>query len=516
MKKLTAQYKNGKKALFMDKEIRIFIYKLRRRLGIQKAMNIFPFVLSIGFFLGFLHILFGYFHPFYYASIIASFWILTSVLFGVIYFFFHFPKEQEAAHMGDAIIGQERLLTALELRGKNEPISCLQKKDAISYIAVCNIKESFPYQLHFKQLLLCIFMASLFFLFLYLPSKAKLEAEKLHALKQDIKEELILVDDVEKEITQEKISEKQTPSALETIGKKLDKDDKLDTIKELLEQTKKEYSSVDSKQELQKAKERLRVKLENMAEKETSLEKQTTISDLMEELGFSAYHNLNNSNESETTSLSENTSALNKTENQNEANSNANKNYGSNDSNDTSNSSNNNTNKNSSNNSKKNTNKNDDNTNSKLNNSDSTSNQSKNQESNSSSGNQESNKNKAENNASNNQSGNYKGKGSSGNTGKNHGSKKGIERKSKKKKTKEKVMVIADATSQDENLTGAVSDNGNSYQESSNQQLSFGKKENLEKVAKEYAEDALTTINNNNSIPSQMKDIVQSYFSHID
>ncbi len=57
----------------MDKEIRIFIYKLRRRLGIQKAMNIFPFVLSIGFFLGFLHILFGYFYPFYYASIIASF-----------------------------------------------------------------------------------------------------------------------------------------------------------------------------------------------------------------------------------------------------------------------------------------------------------------------------------------------------------------------------------------------------------------------------------------------------------
>ncbi len=512
----------------MDKEIRIFIYKLRRRLGIQKAMNIFPFVLSIGFFLGFLHILFGYFYPFYYASIIASFWILASVLFGIIYFFFHFPKEQEAAHMGDAIIGQERLLTALELRGKNEPISCLQKKDAISYIAVCNIKESFPYQLHFKQLLLCIFMASLFFLFLYLPSKAKLEAEKLHALKQDIKEELILVDDVEKEITQEKISEKQTPSALETIGKKLDKDDKLDIIKELLEQTKKEYSSVDSKQELQKAKERLRVKLENMAEKETSLEKQTTISDLMEELGFSAYHNLNNSNESETTtSLSENTSVLNKAENQNETNSNGNKNHSSNDSNNTSNSSNSNTNKNnnsskkntnknSSNSSKKNTNKNDDNTNNQPNNSDSTSNQSKNQESNSSSGNQESNKNKTGNNASNNQSGNYKGKGSNGNTGKNHGSKKGIERKSKQKKTKEKVMVISDATSQDKNLTGAVSDNGNSYQQSSNQQLSFGKKENLEKVAKEYAEDALTTINNNNSIPSQMKDIVQSYFSHID
>lgn len=509
----------------MDKEIRIFIYKLRRRLGIQKAMNIFPFVLSIGFFLGFLHILFGYFHPFYYASIIASFWILASVLFGIIYFFFHFPKEQEAAHMGDAIIGQERLLTALELRGKNEPISCLQKKDAISYIAVCNIKESFPYQLHFKQLLLCIFMASLFFLFLYLPSKAKLEAEKLHALKQDIKEELILVDDVEKEITQEKISEKQTPSALETIGKKLDKDDKLDIIKELLEQTKKEYSSVDSKQELQKAKERLRVKLENMAEKETSLEKQTTISDLMEELGFSAYHNLNNSNESETTtSLSENTSVLNKAENQNETNSNGNKNHSSNDSNNTSNSNTNknnnsskkNTNKNSSNSSKKNTNKNDDNTNNQPNNSDSTSNQSKNQESNSSSGNQESNKNKTGNNASNNQSGNYKGKGSNGNTGKNHGSKKGIERKSKQKKTKEKVMIISDATSQDENLTGAVSDNGNSYQQSSNQQLSFGKKENLEKVAKEYAEDALTTINNNNSIPSQMKDIVQSYFSHID
>lgn len=482
----------------MDKEIRIFIYKLRKRLGIQKAMNIFPLVLSTGFFLGFLHLFFGYFYPFYYAGMLAGFWIVVSILFGIIYFFLHFPKEQEAAHMGDTVIGQERLLTALELRGKEEPISCLQKEDTISRIAVCNIKESFPYQLHFKQLLLCIFIVSLFFLFLYLPSKAKLEAEKLHALKQDKKEELTLLDKAEKEITQEKTSEKQAPSALETSAKDDNLD--LDTIKELLEQTKKEYSSADSKQELQKAKERLRVKLENLAEKEISLEKQATISDFMEEMGFSPYHNLNNSKESKTTSLSENTSALNETETQKqmETSSNQNENHDSNNTDNTSN----------------NENSNYDNS-SNSNHNDNSNHENDINSTNNNNNNKQSSDPDAAANPSKNQSGNRKGNDSYGKTGKNHGSKKGIERKSKKKEAKEKVMVVPDTTSQDEALTGVVSQDGNSYQQSSDQQLSFGKKENLEKVEKEYAKDALTTIDNNNSIPMGMKDIVQSYFSQI-
>lgn len=502
----------------MDQNIRVFIHKLRRRLGLQKAISIFPIFLSLGFFIAFLHVLFGFFYPFYYAGILSLFWISFSFLSGGIYFLLHFPKERETAHIGDSVIGQERLLTSLDLRGNDTEISCLQKEDTIRHITKCNIKEAFPFKLPAKQMLAFLFTVFFFFIFFLFPSNAKLKAVKLHELKQEAKTEAKLLEDVTKELEQEIKAEEVSPEIAETVGKKLEEYGKLEKVEQALEQAKKEYSSASSKQDLQKAKERLKVKLKNMAENTTSADEQKALSDLMERAGLSGYHSEHNSNDNTTSSEGEKDNTNNSnSENKEETDTNSQANNGTvSDNNSSQNTENSNNNTNNNNNS---TNSNNNNNNS---NSQNTNNNNNNNKDNNSSNNQSSNNNTTTNNSNknSNQSGNSNSNGKKSNsnndtgTGKNHGSKNGVEHKSKKSKEKEKIMVTHESIGDDENLTGDSSEYGSSYEKSSEQQLNFGTKENLEDVAGDYAKNAITSINNS-SIPYYMKDIVKDYFNHI-
>lgn len=517
----------------MDQEIRVFINKLRRRLSMQKTINILPIFLSIGFFIAFLHVLLGYFQPFYYAKIMGFVWIALSLLCGGIYLLLHFPKEQEAAHTGDRVIGQERLLTALELRGNHGTISCLQKEDTITHILNCNIKKAFPYQIPPKQILACFFAISLFLLFLFLPSNAKTKAVKLHALKQEIKAETALIKDMQKELEQgiESIEKKSSSQDPKTVGEKLAAYSKPDIVKELLEKTKEEYSLADSKQELQKAKERFQLKLSKIAENSNSLQEQQAITSFMKQTGLLPSNNesdeidsnndthqfKNNESEKENPSNNSNQSGHsqdNQSEqtitknnpNQNNSDGNhTNDASGNQDSNhkNTSDNKNNSNNKNSSN----DKNENNPNSNSQDSNNQNENNENENNHQNNSKSNTSSNQNTNSNSFSVN---NPNEKGSNPSSGKNQGSKKGIERKNKTLPSKEKIMV-ENFLGDDENLTGKSSKDGNSYMESSNNQLSFGTKKNLEDVAGDYASNAFTAIDNH-SVPASMTEVVRTYF----
>lgn len=508
----------------MDQNIRGFINKLRRRLGIQKAIYIFPLFLSVGFFIAFFHVLFGYFRPFYYAGIIGWFWILASFLSGGIYFLLHFPKEREAAHTGDKAIGQERLLTSLELRGNDTAISRLQKEDTMAHIMTCNMKEAFPYQLSLKQILAFLLAVSFFLIFLFLPSKAKFQAEKLHALKQETKAEIELLEDIKEDL------EKEMDTPLAVSGK-------AEEIKQLLEQAKEEYISADSKQDLQKAKERLKVKLEKMAENADYPSEQTAVSDLMERAGFPPYNNRSDSNSDngdmdiEGSPISDNSDMdisdelldmiLEEAPSEGSPISDSSNNTtGTTNTTETTNT---NGNKNSSSGGKKGKNNQKNNGNSNPSSSGNKNKTSQNNAQNGHSNNNSENSgnsqtgqsnNNGENSSNSQTGGNGEKKGSNTGSGKDQGSKKGVERKSKTSQSKEKIMVIDKAIGDDENLTGAISEDGNSYQASSDQQLAFGTKKNLDEVARDYAESAFTAIDNN-SIPYSMKSVVEAYFNNI-
>lgn len=533
----------------MDQEIQIFINKLRKRLWVQKTIRLVPFFLSIGCFIAFFHVLFGFFRPFYYAGTIGLFWILISFFIGSLYLVLHFPKEQEAAHTGDSIIGQERLLTALELRGNEGAIACLQKKDTIAHMSF-NVKEAFPYRLPPKQSLACLLAVSLFLLFFFLPSGAKQTAQKLHEIKQEAKTEAALLENVKKELKKEakSIEESTEDSSVipKTVGEKLAAYGKSEKIGQLLEQAEKEYSSANSKQDLRKAKERLQVKLENMAANAASSDEQKAISDLMKRAGFSSYNsnnnnstaggqtensnadntgtdtanNTNDNNNNSPNNNDNNTNADNtnnssdNSDNSNSNNNNSSNNNGNSDNSSSNNSSNSNNNNNSNNNS--NSKNNDDNNDNNNNDSNNNSNNNNNDNSdNNNNSNNTSNGSNSDDNTSAKNSGNGKNKDNSQNGGgKNQGSKKGIERKIKISEPKEKVMIVEDAAEDNKNTVSSSKKDGNSHQETSDQQLAFGTKKDVEDVVGDYAESAFTAIDNN-SIPAFMADVVSIYFSQI-
>lgn len=532
----------------MDQQIHMFLGKLRRRLGLQKALDIFPLFLSFGFFVAFLHVLFGYFHPFYYAGSAGFLWILFSFTVGFVYFCLHVPKEMDAAHTGDRVIGHERLLTALELRGNNSAISCLQKEDTLAHLPKCHLRKAFPYHFPVRRIAVCFLAFLLFLVFLILPSDAKSRASRLHEIQQKAKMERALLEDLQKELREEKELEEKKPEAEEdaatspeTIGGKLNAHNKFDTVNDLLEKAKAEYASADSEKDLERAKMSLYSKLLDLETKgsSNSYEEREAFSSLIKKMGYTpkyqtsseqAPENSSASGENTDSNDSENTSGMDtETASSNEStakNTGNAENAGSDHtaaSNTSSGGGNSEGQNNDDNGAKPSGNQQNGNGNSseKGGNSEK-SHQSQNHEAPA--------ENKKQTNSSNNENGTENGNGSgngngtgnsSGNgtgngngTGKNYGSQKGIERKSNTSQTPEQITIMEETIGDDENLTGTVSESGNSQTRSSDDPLSSGTKKNFDDVVSDYANSAYAAIQNN-KIPSSMTYVVENYFSDL-
>lgn len=543
----------------MDKQILVFIHKLRRRLSVQLALDIFPLCLSIGFLLGLFHVLPACFYPFYYAGNLGIFWIFAAVLGGLCYFLSHVPKEIQAAHAGDAVIGKERLLTAWELLGNGSPIACLQKEDTLSHITACNTGRDFPFHFSARRIAFCCLTCFFFFFFLLLPSDAKLKAQKLHAVKQEAKEETASLNKLQKELKKEKELETEPGTDgkavknPETTGGKLLAHGKFDNVQELIEEAKQELSAAKSKHDLEHANVKLNAKLS--AYKETShaysYEESEAFSELLEKIQKlqpeSLKHNFASQNPSESAGS---TSSAGGAAGENETNPSGNQNNGNTGSN-SRNENTGNTNSNSRNENNGNTGSNSKNENSGNTSSNSGSENSGNTNSNSGSeNNRNTNNNSGSKNSgnTNNNSGNENGGntssnsgsensgnmgGNSGNSnngngtngtgnpgsgngngsGKNYGSKKGIERESKKQQ-KEQITIMKESLGSDQALTGTASNDGNSQKQPGNHTLSAGTKKDFEDVISDYTDSAYAALENN-QVPSSMESVVRNYFTNL-
>lgn len=529
----------------MDQEIRSFLGKLRRWLGLQKALDIFPIFLSFGFLMAFLHVFFGYFHPFYYAGSVSFLWILASLTAGFIYCCIHFPKETDAAHTGDQAIGHERLLTSLELRGNDSAISRLQKEDTLSHITKCSLRESFPYHFPIKRMAVSFLAVFLFLTFLILPSDAKLRASKLHEIKQKAKTETALLEKLQKELQEEKELEEKgkTAKSPETIGGKLNAHGKFDTVNNLLEKAKTNYASAASEKDLERANISLYSKLLDLETKagSNSYDEQEALSSLIKKIRYTPeYADLSDQQTSGNNSISgknaasdnTGTTSASGTNTENTMNNAGNPEHGSSDQSPTSNtvsgsngnsenqdpdSSENQTTGNSGNpGGKLNKNSNPSKTDGSPKTNDEPQNTQNDKQGTESKEQTDSQKNNNENgNGNKNNSGTGTGNNGNGNgTGKNYGSKQGIERKSNTSQTPEQVTIMEEAIGNDKKLTGTASENGNSQTQSSDAPLSFGTKKNFDDVVSDYANSAYTAIQNN-KIPSSMANVVQSYFSDL-
>ena len=62
-----------------------------------------------------------------------------------IFYIFRLPKKAQLAMMLDKKGLEERLITSLELEGKNDPVSYLQKKSTLKAIESFDVKQAFRF-----------------------------------------------------------------------------------------------------------------------------------------------------------------------------------------------------------------------------------------------------------------------------------------------------------------------------------------------------------------------------------
>ncbi len=228
-----------------DLKIEKLIKKTRNRICKVTFYKSLLFVITLGFCVWGLFQLIALFVPFYGAKIFGSAAFLVVLIAGVIITVNKYPTLKQAAIKLDSAGYKERVLTAMELKGKNDVFSNLQKEDAIEATKQISLKKTFPFNIKWKMFL----FAFLSFLFVLstamIPAKSKDIAEENHILKQEISEAEEELEDL----------------VAEMIDTRELSDEEITKLEEYLDEAKQELKEAENVNEIDKIKERFENKM---------------------------------------------------------------------------------------------------------------------------------------------------------------------------------------------------------------------------------------------------------------
>lgn len=521
----------------MDIKIKRFVYRVRARLKEQQIItNLIKYAgigLSVGILLSFLSMVI----PFYYAVPAAAGVIIIFFIIGIIMGIRRTPSPMEAALLADARGHKEKISTAFFLKGKEDPFSTLQKRDALQIIERFQIRREFPIRFQWKQVLLLLGLALVFVTSTMIDTPARDAARVRKDVAKEAEEDIARLEKVEKKLEENK--EIPETEAAE--------------MKEQIEAAKKELAEVDSREELKKAEDRIVKKMEMAGEKTENKMLSETLSEAAKEAGEAAEKRENDLAKEAEEALaraekgskkdkqeayeklkkladSMGDEALKKAAEEYKASAYSDGDYANAEralnetlsnmaSNQTDLADNSNGVASAGNNNQNNTSQ----SNSQNSNQTNSGNSGSNQNGEQNSGGQGNNQNQGQNgNTGNGQNGqgdsgqngngNGSGNGGSGNgpgSGWNYGSKEGQEGA---RKTNENITVPDGETGDDENLTGKANGNNNSTKEKSNQSQTWsGNKVSYGEVSAEYKKKAYKKVNGS-SYPGKLKDKIKNYF----
>lgn len=237
-----------------DKKIWSFLKKAKRKIiGNLLLQNLIVFAI-VGLLIGTSVHVAALFLPIY-GSLFWGFMVVgVTIILGLLYTIIRCPNNQEVALIVDSKGLEEQLVTSMELKGKEDTISSLQKQRTIDAISRYSIKERLPYKWSFTNMLLLGLSALAFFIAAIIPSDTKSQALALHELKKVVEEEKDKVEEVKKEVTKLEESSKAELAELQKI----------------LEDSLKEIKESEKEKDLEKAKERMETKLKKELEKQDS------------------------------------------------------------------------------------------------------------------------------------------------------------------------------------------------------------------------------------------------------
>lgn len=229
----------------LDNKIEKFVSRVRSRLREQSVIQNLIYTSILGLLFANVVCAISLVIPFYYAVLIAVFVVFISAVAGIIKGILKTPDAQGAALKVDAMGYQEKVSTALFLRGQDNPFAMLQKKDALKVIEDFQIRKRFPIQISRKYAMIFCGLTILLMIGSCVETPARRKAMVNHEVKVEAKKEIEKLEKLEKEIKKTDVSEKEMAELTKQI-----------------ETAKKELKDANSRQELEKVKERLTKKME--------------------------------------------------------------------------------------------------------------------------------------------------------------------------------------------------------------------------------------------------------------
>lgn len=229
----------------LDSKIIKIVKKARKRLcGIQFFKSLMFFV-TLGFIAFGTCLLAALFVPFYARWNVGIALFFVIVITGIIITVIRYPSTKEAAMRLDARGFKERFTTSMELKGRNDVFSTIQKQDALAKVEGISLKKVFP--LRVKKRMLIFFFLSLMYVvsMAFIPAKAIDEAEEQHIIQEEIKEVVSNLEDLKAELVE---THDLSPEEIEQLDK-------------YLEEAKEELEECEDLIEIEKVKERFEDKM---------------------------------------------------------------------------------------------------------------------------------------------------------------------------------------------------------------------------------------------------------------
>ena len=228
-----------------DKLIEKVVKNARKRLCKIKFYKGLLLFLIIGLSLWGLMQLISLIVPFYSATIIGIILCAVTLVVGIIITVVRYPSMKEAALKLDSKGFKERVTTSMELRGKKDIFSTMQKNDTLEKTAGISMRKIFPMKIN-KLLFLFLFLSSMFVLTTaMIPAKTKEIAIENHILEEEKK-------------TAEEELEELVAEIKETHDLSVEDIEKLD---EMLDEAKEELKESENSTEVDKVKERFENKI---------------------------------------------------------------------------------------------------------------------------------------------------------------------------------------------------------------------------------------------------------------
>ena len=229
----------------IDKRIDKLIKNARKRLCRIKFYKGLLLAVIIGLAIWGIMQTISLFVPFYGAPIVGILLCMATIIIGVIITILRYPSKREAALMFDSKGFNERVITSMELKGKHDIFSSMQKEDTLQKTATVSMRKVFPMRIN-KFLFLFLFLGLMFVITTGLmPAKTKEIAQENHILSEEKK---IAEDELEKLVAEIKESH---PLSVEEVEK----------LDEMLKEAKEELKESDTSTEVDKVKERFENKI---------------------------------------------------------------------------------------------------------------------------------------------------------------------------------------------------------------------------------------------------------------